>query len=267
MGSEVAETGSKELLEREAALAATSLEGFDQEDLVLPVVKLTQGLSQEVARGDVLPGHYLNTLTGHDYGEEITLVIVKGYKGRFYSPKEEERSWSANGPVAPTHWPEKYAGLPFTEIPDAEELFKQRANDPEDELEWNDGPPIRTTYNFIGFQPTEPDIPVRISLMRTSAPAGKKLATLIGFARAPWDTVFNLTVSSETNAKDQPYFVALAQRGEQTDVGTRQHAVELRELIEKSVVTYAGDEALDTADDPKQNKRASSTKPESALDV
>jgi len=243
--------------EQEAATAA--LAGIDSNDLVLPMLKVTQQSTREVSDGSIESGHYLNALTGTDYGDTTELIAVTYFKGRLYSPDKGEpgdpdRTYLATEDVAPSSWPEEYAGRPFADIPEAEETWKARANDPEDDFAWGHGPPIQTTHNYVGYVPGDEGIPVRLSLKSTATPTARKINSILSFAKAPWAAVLSLSLVRRENAKKQPYYVVEAARGRQTTADERGEAVELFNLIQRSRVQLVGDETPSTA---KAEARAS----------
>lgn len=259
MGTEVAETtGGTDLAELEAqesALAAGIKSKIDRDDMILPQVRLSNALSQAVAEGDAKAGDFINTLTGENYGKSFSLVIVDYFKGRFFSPEDDDRTYVAIGDVAPNNWPDEYAGKAFADLPDAEEQFKAAANDPENPQQWGDGPPIRTTYNYVGFVAAEDasEIPVRLSLQRTSVPTARKINTLIDVARTPWDKVFEVRAVEQSNAKNQKYFAADVKLGPATTPEQRSKAVQLATSLQKANIQLHGD-APDDGEDPKGEK-------------
>lgn len=252
MTEEIAERESQELEPAQIAeLAQQALAGTDDKDVVLPVVKLTQGQSREVQNDKAEIGHYINTLTGEDYGGSVELVVVSAYKGRFLSDDNDD-VYVASGEVAPKNWPEEYAGKHFADIPVAEEQWKLRSN--ANEIEWGKGPVIETTHNFIGFRPEEPALPLRISLKSTSAKAGKVLNTLLRVSGAPWDNTYVLSADRTQNAKEQIYHVAKVAQGRQTTAEERQNGIKLFTTIRDSQVVYEGDDSL-ASDGPAQAAR------------
>ncbi len=221
-----------DLATAEEQAAKNALAAVDTAKLTFPVIKLTQQLTKEVAAGDVESGHFFNTLTNKDYGDSVDLIISHYYKGRFYSPKGEDNTWVANGLVAPSSWPEKYANQPFADIPDAEENFKARVN--AGEIPWGSGPPITTTHNYIGVVPDEPDLPVRLSLMRTSAPAADKINTLLLFGGGtPWSKVIHLEAKLKSDKQDRPFYVVQASQAGATDPDQRERAFALATLAQE----------------------------------
>src|SRR5687767_4311614 len=113
MSTELTKGQQAELEAREEALVGQIKSKFDRDDLILPQVRLAQGLSKAVQEGDAKAGEFVNTLTGENYGTGFGLVIVDYFKGRFYSPKGDDRSYVAIGDVAPDSWPEEYRGKHF----------------------------------------------------------------------------------------------------------------------------------------------------------
>jgi len=193
----------------EQALIDEAKGTIDTENLVLPAVKLTQSLTKEVEAGDVDAGHFINSLTGEDYGDSVDFVIGPMFKGRFYSDRETNQTYVAQGDIAPDNWPEEYAGKAFVEIADAEEQWKAASN--AKEHPWGSGPPISSTHNFVGYVVkdgaiAEDDLPARLSLMRSSTPAAKKLETLIVSGRAQWDRVYTLRAKRDVK-NERPYYV------------------------------------------------------------
>lgn len=241
----------------EQALVEAAKGQIDRDKLVLPALKLTQSLTAEVQNGDAEQGHFLNSLTGEDHGDEVEVVISALFDGRFYSD-EDGNSFAAQGDVAPDNWPEEYAGQAFVDIPDAEEQWKAAVN--ADEHSWGKGPPISTTHNFVGYVvESDTNLPVRISLMRSSNPAAAKLQTLIWAARAPWDRTFILRAKKAVS-NDRPYFVVEVAQGGIAAPEVRQAAVSLAQQYkaanEKGDVELAGDEDTGKSKARKPAKKA-----------
>jgi hypothetical protein len=219
---------STELTTQEAqalALAEEIKAGIDDSRLVTPGLKLTQALTREVAEGDAEAGHFINGLTGEDFGDSIEFVVAATQLGWFLPEKfsPTDRSFSCYGTdVAPANWPEEYAGRPFSEIPDSEESFRLlvQAN----ELEWGSGPKISRVHSFLGLVNDSP-VPVRWSLMRTGARAAGKLETLIKFGRMPWDTIYEVTATRQQNAAKQTYYEPSIKQVGPTDAERQHRAV------------------------------------------
>jgi hypothetical protein len=228
----------------EQALVQGVKERIDRSELVLPAIKLTHSLTQEVQDGDVEPGTYINSLTKQDYGTDVGFVVCGLYKGRFFSD-EEGGVYVARGDVAPDNWPEEYAGKPFADIADAEEQWKANAN--AGKHPWGSGPPIATTHNFVGFVVgDDSELPLRLSLMRSSKPAADKLKTLVFSLRAPWDRVFQLRVKRGVNKSQQAFFATDVATGDPISAEDRQKAVtlatEFRDAEQSGAIKEEGDE-------------------------
>lgn len=223
-------------------LAGKMKSGIKSDEIALPLIKLAQGLSKEVQAGKAKAGEYVNSVTGAVYGGELELVIVDRFKGRFFSTKGSSKAWVANGDVAPDHWPDEYAGQPFVDLADAEEQFKEAVN--RGDREWGSGPPISTTENYIGFVRGEYDVPVRVSLMRTSRPAAVTINTLIKLQRAPWDAFVKLGTEDNINAEGQKSHKVTASEGEATPDEAKLAAIKLAVDLERvKNVVLVGDDA------------------------
>lgn len=239
------ETGLVPLSPEEQALAEATKADVDSSRMILPSVKLTQGLTKEVTEDLVKQGHWFNSLTGYDYGDSIELVVAALFKGYFHRNSDGE-SWAARGPKVPDHWPEQYAGKFFSELDDTEENFRALVN--AGERQWESGPPISTTYNFVGLIVGDPNIPlpVRVSLMRGNSKTAQKIETLIKVARAPWDRTFVLTAKREVSKRNEPYFAAEVSHGGATPPEVRQQIVDValgyRKAQEAGSIELAGDE-------------------------
>lgn len=237
-----ADLSAEELLAEQERLAGKLKGGIQADEIALPLVKLAQSLSAEVQAGKCKPGEYVNSITGRVYGDELELIVVDRFKGRFFSPEDSNKGFTARGEVAPDNWPKEYAGKRFDELPDAEEVYKERAN--AGQIEWGTGPPISTTANYVGFVKGETDVPVRVSLMRTNMPAATTINTLIKLAPAAWDTYVKLGVAEHVNKKGQKSPKVVASEGEPTSSDEKLAAIRLAlELERVKSVVLLGDEA------------------------
>jgi hypothetical protein len=244
------------LSDTEQKLVDAAKSGIDRSKLVLPALKLTHPLTAEVQDGAAESGHFINSLTGEDYGTEVEVVISALFDGRFYADGQGG-SFAAQGDVAPDSWPDEYSGKAFVDIPDAEEQWKADTN--EGVHGWEKGPPISTTHNFVGYVVgSGSELPVRISLMRSSNPAAFKLQTLIYAARAPWDRTFKLKVVQGVSNAGQKYNTVEVAQGEVTDPELRAAAVDLatsfQDATARGEVELAGDEAEGKKPKPAASK-------------
>lgn len=246
----------------EQALVGSIKGRVEKADLVLPAIKLTHSLTREVEDGDVSAGVYINSLTKQVYGDDVPFVVCGLYKGRFFS--DERGTFVARSDVAPDNWPEEYAGQAFADIGDAEEQWKIQAN-AEDGV-WGQGPPISTTHNFVGFVVgDDSDLPLRLSLMRSSEPAAKKLKTLVVSLRAPWDRAFQLRVRRGLNKEQKPFYATDIASGDALSPEDRQKAVKLATEFRNAEQSGAIQE---TGDEPEAKPGAAKpTKKDDALSV
>lgn len=264
MTQEIATQPGAEITEADAAqLAESALAGIDSKDLVLPLLNVAQQQSKVVVAGDIDSGDFFNTITGESFGDSTELVVVHYFKGRFYSD-DDDRTFVAAGEIAPANWPEEFAGKAFADIPEAEETWAARANDPDDTFEWGRGPKIDTTHNYVGYIPGEgtDGSPVRLSLRRSSIPAHRKIATLLRFGGAPWNV--SIALATELRTEPKPHYIVKATKGRQTDAEERQRAVSLAQQVQSASVRFAGDEA---ANDRKASREAADAANPGGLDV
>lgn len=227
---------SPEQAELEAQLAAQNTDEIDSSDIQIPLLKVGQPLTQEVADGDARPGEFINALTREGLGDEIDFVVSGYQKGRFFhgDRANNRRARKAYG-VKNVPWQDDpFYGQPFTEHPDAEEQYAKRVNNKE--IEWGKGPSISTTFDFTGFvvpeDPDEEPIPVCLSLMRTNRRAAQKWVTILqAVLRGKyWDSVFHLTTERTANDKGNYYTVNVKQ-GRKTTPAERQRALQLALIL------------------------------------
>lgn len=252
------EQRAAELAKQDEELAAAGLANIDKTKLALPIIQLTQQLSNAVTDNKVESGHWYNNITGEDYGTDIEVVLAWYYMGRFYAPEDSDQSYVASGAVAPSSWPEEFAGKHFADIPQAEEQHRAQAN--AEGGSWGSGPEIETTHNFIGFVVGDPDTPVRISLKSTSNPAATKIQTLASFARSFYVNTFRLSITERRNKANKPYFVAQAEKGVQTTEEQRNVAREIASAMQQQQFSLVGDE-------PEPERPAKPGKPKAAAEV
>lgn len=269
MSQEIA-TRSEEELELIKAQDA-EMEGISFQ---VPILKVGQGQTREVQAGDAERGEFINTLTGEGLGTEVGFIVAYYNQGRFASDKDSGRAYTSFDSVIPASWGdlvgEEFVGTPFTEYPDAEEMYKQRVN--EKTIEWGRGPLVSTTHNYTGFVLVDPledsdeEVeyqPVRLSLQRTNMPAVKKFSTVrrAMLRNKPfYDIVFNLSVYEKQFAKGPAYLVS-PKPGRKTTAEERADALGLAMAVRAGRVA-ANDDAVADADGPTEAPKA-----KGALDV
>lgn len=247
-----------EALQSEAdALADEFKADLTRDEFNVPMLVLVQATSKNPPQGSN-PGDFVNALTGENYGTSIEFIIAAQHKGRFYSEGKGGRAFSAQGPVVPNHWPEKYRGQNFADLPDAEEQFRERVNT--HEISWESGPPIATTHNFVGLVGGHLDVPVRMSLMKASVPTATKLKALLRIPRAPWDRAVTVESFRDTNKNGEPFQNVKVELGRETDAAERLAAVKVAQGVKAQNARFTGDESL-------EEDRAKVAEREGALDL
>jgi hypothetical protein len=247
----------EEISPEEAALIAQNQSEVDASEFIIPILKLGQPLTDEVTSGQASAGDFILGLTGEAFEAPLEFVVAGKGKGRFRPGRDGVRTLVAyDTPTVP--WKEDpHFGKPFAEHPDAEEKFKERVD--AGEIEWGSGPPIQTTFNFTGYI-VGSDVPVRLSLRRTSAPAARKWTTLLDAVLRGryWDQVFEIGSELQKNAKGT-YYVLTVQPKRKTTPEEKKNAMGLATALRNQQVVTVGDEA----DTPMKEPEAA----EGALEV
>jgi hypothetical protein len=233
--------------------------------LQTPILKLAQALTREVQEGEAEPGEFINTLTSETLGDKVQFIPVYYNRGRFASDPESGRAFTAFGATIPAHWEplvkEEWVGQPFSEYPEAEEVFKAQVD--AKEREWAKGPLVSTTHNFTGFvvvpdEETGEDTiqPVRLSLKRTDVPAARKINTLLNMTlgnKPFWDVVLTLQSATKETRGKTSYIVApsaIKVLRKTTDEEKAQGAALAQAVIQGRTVSEGAEEAL--ADAPAE---------------
>lgn len=238
----------------EQALIEANQAEVDKDDLIVPILKLAQTNTNEVAEGLAAPGEFILTLTGETYEPPIEFVVAGKSKGRFKPGKKGERTLVANDTLTVPWKEDPFFGQPFTEHPDAEEKFKERVN--AEEIEWGSGPPIQTTANYTGFI-VGTEVPMRFSIRLTNKHARgvqKKWNTLLDAVMRGryWDQVFELGSTQESNASGDRYYVPTVKLLRKTSPEERQRAVELATILRsQNVREVGGDDDVAPAQEPE----------------
>lgn len=236
-----------EISAEEQALIAANQAEVDASEFVIPILKLAQPLTDEVSAGKARPGEYVLPLTGQSFEGPVEVVISGKGKGRFKPGGKGQRTLVAyDTATVPETWgDDPFVGQPFAEHPDAEEQYKAAVD--RKERQWESGPPIQTTFNYTGYIVGE-DVPIRLSLRRTSAPTARKWNTLLDAVLNGrfWDKVFVL--DSEQQKNDQgAFYVATVELGRAATAEEKQKAIKLAVALRNQQVRTVGEEASDDA--------------------
>lgn len=231
--------------DEEQALIAANQAEVDPNNFIIPILKLAQPLTDEVTSGKARPGEFVLGLTGESFEPPIEIVVAGKGKGRFRPGRDGTRTLVAyNQPLVPENWTDDpFIGKPFSEHPDAEEQYSAAVD--RKEFEWGSGPPIQTTFNFTGLI-VGSDVPVRLSLRRTSAPTAKKWETLLDAVLNSryWDKVFIVGSEQQKNSKGA-YYTATVELGRKTTAEEKQKAIKLAQALRQNRVQTVGEEGSD----------------------
>lgn len=162
--------------------------------------------------------------------------------------------------MIPEHWAdyvgEEFVGTRFDEHPDAEEVFKAKAN--RKEIQWGSGPPISTTHVFTGIalveDPESGEVepqPVRMSLQRTNVPTVRKWMTLrqSKLRNKPfWERTFILGTEKKNFDRGMSYNLTVA-LGRPTTAEEKEQAVALAQAVMSGLVLDNSETAA-TGDKP-----------------
>lgn len=229
--------------EEEAALIEANRKEVDESEFTIPILKLAQPLTDEVSSGIARPGDFVLGLTGKAFEPPIDFVVASKGKGRFRPGAKGVRTLVAyDTPIVPDTWTDDpFVGQPFSEHPDAEEQYKA-AVDRKDHA-WGSGPKIQTTFNYVGFI-VGSEVPVRLSLRRTSSPTARKWNTLLDAVLRGrfWDKTFSVGSELQKNAEGQPYYVATVTLGRPTSKEEKQAAISLATILRTRQVRTVGEE-------------------------
>lgn len=232
-----------ELSPEEQALVEANQSEVDASEFVVPILKLAQPLTDEVTSGDAKAGEFILTLTGESFAPPIEFVVAGKGKGRFKPGRNGSRTLVAYDTNIVPWQDDPHFGQPFSEHPDAEEQFRARVD--AKEHEWGHGPDIQTTFNYTGYV-IGSEVPVRLSLRRTSAPAARKWNTLLDAVLRGryWDQVFE--VSSEQKKNDQgAFYVVTVKASRKTTPEEKAQAIELATALRNQAVRTTGDDTAE----------------------
>jgi hypothetical protein len=221
-------------------IQATQSEFGDDQDLVIPYLKVCQPLTKEVGENGIQAGDIINALTGENFGRSVEFVVGGFHKGRFQADDNTNKNLCVDPNVSPS-------GVPYPDDPDAEEQF--RAAVQRGEKVWGKGPPISTTYNFVGFA-SGSEMPVKLSMMRAATKVAQKWLTMLRFSRAPWDTVYTLGTVQTQNKGGQKFWLPTVTQAGKTTAEQRQSAVNLAQALQVKSVEYAEEDVSEAQPKP-----------------
>ncbi|NOY61009.1 MAG: hypothetical protein GXO75_19030 [Calditrichaeota bacterium] len=226
------------------------LEDFGQEDLIVPRLKVLQGLSAEVADGIAPMGSIVNSLTKDvvakvkDKKAEIEVIPIKYGKYRLrFAARELGGQILCRSNDAKTGEGDPggdCATCPFAKW-GKDETGKNKA--PECTLILNVLAMVRG-YDF--------PIPIAVPFARTSMPAGRQFANLMFMRQRPvWEFAYKLATKFENKKQGQYYIWEVKPAGE----STKQEQEQARGFYEmlKTVTVQVHEEPLESEVDDSGN--------------
>lgn len=242
--------------EQEAAIAAQQESTIDQEDLLVPMLKVGQSLTREVKDGNAEEGEFINTLLGEGVGSQIGFIIVDHHKGRAYQDKKTKRYFvSDDFDIIPDTWKdatgvgESFTGTRFADHPDADESFRAAVN--AGTREWGSGAPIKTTHIYTGYAVVSAEEgsdeefelqPVRLSIKITNKD-NKATVSAINSLKSMklrnkpfWARLFDLSTQSKSYGSNDAFAIN-AKLGRETTEEERDAAMDLYHAVMSGRVT------------------------------
>lgn len=203
-----------------------SFGNIDQTDLIVPRVKLLQGISPEVEQFDnAKSGEFWHTIAGESMGKTIKgvpILVRKTYA--LWAPRGDDRGILARASDG-VNWDQQFRGLKFTVKPKnyPHEVTYQLGDSVHDKIDGNfalsefgssipgdpqSAPAAALTYQFLWYFPDAPDLsPALIINTRSSVKPAKQLISKIELR--PVDSfaqVFDMSVVSETNNDGDKFY-------------------------------------------------------------
>lgn len=220
----------------EAALAAEGKSALTAFGAVTSRLDVRQSMSKNVPDGIAL-GDFYNTITGVGYGNRIEFLTIEAHKGRFLGSKRspDGKTYAAGDEqIVPSYWPEQYRGKVFSELPEAHERYSEAVD--AGEIQWDKGPAIIDSYNFIGFVigsanggEVEP-FPVKFSIRASNGAnrrAANKAGTLLRALPNLWSKALLFASDEDRNKGGDEFFSIVTEGyGREPEVRERKAAVE-----------------------------------------
>lgn len=195
-------------------------EDFEEEDRSYPRVTIAQMQSKAVVEGNVKQGHWYNVLTGEDYGEAIKFAILKLWKSRVYFKDGVAVCRSLDAKMSITG--ERCATCEYAK--------------------WSDDAPAACSlvYNFLTALEVEYNqaniiAPVVISLMRTSAKAGRQLFQTLNYLATRGEPIYGRWIEGKVKLQQNKkgnFYVPIFNIDGQTPDEFKKQAHALRAAIQ-----------------------------------
>jgi hypothetical protein len=236
-----------------APLISVGQTNLDAGDFVPPRVKIVQQMSDEAADKRAEPGDFFNTLTGENYGPEMTFIPILPFKQRILLVRSERRPL-INASLSESGLPDLSDGdglkcRSFDTLMGVGEPGVECATCPLSAWGVGNVPPLCTeTYNVAAIN--ELGDLIFLGFQKSSAKVGKRLFSMTRLtAGAPWAKTYTAKTAAERNDKGNFFVPQIAVAGP-TDSSLLAVAVKWAQELGGMVidVTPAEDEEASTSD-------------------
>lgn len=193
------------------------LENLDAQDITIPRVRLLQATSREVQRGEAKVGTFQNSLTGENYGSKLEFIPFQVFKSRVRFSQKTALCISRDAITG--------IGDPGGDCETCS--FSQWGSERE-------APECSLVYNYLSWLPgRDEELPIAVSLMRTSIPTARKFNTILRFDRK--GAAYELYPEQKENEKGM-FFIFNIRRLRGLTPEEMQKVIELRKLFAGRVV-------------------------------
>jgi hypothetical protein len=198
---------------------ARGTESVQTKDLIIPRLDLMQDISPQVQDGEIEAGHWRNSVTEEDWGDEMIFVpIVIDTRYILWRPRHEGGGilaraddgihWSpANGEWKVKPHKKLNKEVVWRTAPTVEQsgLHLWGSTDPDD----GDSPPAANKMVVVfGFSPQRPQSPLVVSHQRGSFKVGNKFMSRVKFSgQDAFATQYRLRAERIPNSENQQFWV------------------------------------------------------------
>ena len=219
--------------------APKGFEDEQEDDMIIPRVKIVQTLSPERKEGEADEGDIINSLTKEKLNDKVFVPVFKFNNNIEWIPRDE------GGGIACSARDGKHGVTA-----DGEELLcKQcKRNEFDNTKKGKEAIPKCTKYiNFFGFMSGE-RIPIILSFAKTNFKEGKKMYSIAKVSmQNMWNNGYKLN-EKKVAKNGNEWFIITATPAGPTDEEDRQFAVELYKNFRDKALAYdMGEEGKDEA--------------------
>lgn len=188
--------------------------GFEEtnnEDLIVPRLKMINALSPERIDGTATEGHLLNSLTQEDVTDQVFIPVKQFYSGIEWNPDRDDDTRmfcrTSDGRIGVDSEGKSHACITC------------KKKDFDNSKKGKEAAPLCTTYiNFLGLIAGNP-MPVVLSFSKTNMSEGKKLLTMAKSMRANmWNYGYKLSGKKVTKGKNTWFNISTSMAGETNEM-------------------------------------------------